>query len=215
MGILNSGIFGGFRKKTGPIIGRRSRGQNIITSLHHTSNKPRTDLQLDSQDKFGMLNMFLGNIAELVNIGFKSYVKKNSPVNAAYKYNYKHAFVLQQDQWILNYPMLVYSRGHVSGPQGAVAGLLSDPETGHLVAFSWQLQTQSDYCRFTDQATFLAYSPSMNRRFMAQDAADRYAQEFKLLLPPDFDAGPLHCYMSFRSKEGAQVGNSHYIGLLG
>jgi hypothetical protein len=215
MGILNSGIFGGFRKKTGPVIDRRSRGQNVVTSLHHRSNKPRTDQQLESQDKFGMLNVFLGNIAPLINVGFKPFVKKNSPVNAAYKYNYKHAFVLQDGKWTLDYPMLVYSRGHVSGPQAAHAALVSDPETGRAVVFSWQLQPQSAYCRFTDRATFLAYSPSMGRRITAQDAADRYAQGFTLLLPPDFDGAALHCYLSFKSADGTQLGNSHYVGLLG
>ncbi|TKC06160.1 hypothetical protein [Pedobacter frigoris] len=62
MGIQKSEPFGGFYKKTGPIIGRRGRGMNIITGLHYKSNKPSTSGQLEVQDRFTLLNRFLAEI---------------------------------------------------------------------------------------------------------------------------------------------------------
>lgn len=213
MGILNSGIFGGFRKKTGPVVGRRSKGKNVITSLHHISTKPATAKQLEVQDRFSLLNSFLGSISPLIRTGFKTYAKKNSAVNAAFKFNYKHAFVLQGDNWALNFPALVYSRGHVSGPQGAKVLLLNEPGTGYVLDFSWELQPQSEYCRFTDKVSVLAYSPSVQQSFFRISLAERSDQGCQLTLPADFDGQELHYYMNFSSDDGKQPGNSHYLGL--
>src|SRR5215217_437588 len=163
MGILNTGIFGGFRKKTGPLIGRRSRNQNVITGLHHKSNKPTTEKQLVAQHKFALLNSFLSGITELLNLGFKKHTKNNSTANAAYTYNYPHAFLPQEESWVLNYPALVYSRGHVAGTQGVEITLVQNPDMRHEVVFKWALQAQSEYCQFTDRASFLVYSPTKQR----------------------------------------------------
>lgn len=34
MGIQANGMFGGFYKKTGPLIGKRSKGQNLVTAQY-------------------------------------------------------------------------------------------------------------------------------------------------------------------------------------
>ncbi|WP_285058549.1 DUF6266 family protein [Pedobacter ginsengisoli] len=208
MGILHSGLFGGFSKKTGPIVGRRRKGQNVITALHHPSNKAATAGQLDSRNKFSLLNIFLGGISPLLNAGFKKYARTKGAMAAAYSYNYGHAFaVVEGNQYAINYPMMVYSRGPVSGPLGAA---VQAADGG--ITFTWLPQSQSVYCRFTDKATFLVYIPSMEIAFTAIDASDRYAQAYWRELPPGVEGQEVHAYMSFASADGKLTGNSFYAG---
>lgn len=209
MGILYSGLFGGFSKKSGPVVGRRRNGQNIVTGLHHPSNKPATEEQLSSRQKFGILNIFLGRISPLLDIGFKKYAKRKGAMGAAYSYNYDHAFVRAGDGYVLNYPGMVYSRGPVSGPLGASAEAV---EGG--IRFTWLPQSQSVYCRFTDTATFLGYCPSKGVAFARIGITDRYAQTYFLQLPGDWSAADVHVYMNFNSADGKLTGNSVYIGKI-
>lgn len=206
MGILKSGLLGPFRKKTGPAIGRRHKGQNVITALHHKSNKPLTPLQLEAQEKFGLLSSFLNKIGQLVNPGFKQYAKRKSPVNTAFSYNYDHAFVKTGDNYLINYPKIVYSRGHIVVPSNARAV----PATGQIT-FSWQRQNQSAYCQHTDLASLLVYNPVKHTYVQLPDITDRYTGEYTMLLPLDFSGDTVHCYMSFASADGKLAGNSVYV----
>lgn len=209
MGILKSGPFGPFYNKTGPIIGRRHRKQNVITSLHHASNKPFTAAQLESQLKLALLNSFLSKIDGLVNMGFKAVTKNNSPVNQAFSYNYDHAFVKDGDSFLINYPGIVYSRGHIDTPESP--NVVANPGS---ITFSWLPQNQSAYCQFTDKASFLVYNPAKQTRIILPNVTNRYAKEHMLEMPGDFIGDPVHCYMNFSSADGKKNGDSMYISSL-
>lgn len=95
MAIINDGILGPFNNKVETVIGRKFRGLDIMTGLYEkrTNNPPTLD-KLRQQARFGLLNSFLSDISTLVNPGFKNYVKKGqSPINAAFSYNFAHAFI--------------------------------------------------------------------------------------------------------------------------
>jgi hypothetical protein len=213
MGILRSGIFGGFRKKAGPLVGRRVRGQNIITGLHHPSTKTPTQKQLDAQMKFSLLTSFLSAISELVNIGFKHYAKNRSPLNVAYSYNSDNAFVLEDDQYLLNYPKIIYSRGHIEPPDSARV-VLERSSSVRSIKFSWSPQGQSAYCQYTDLGSFLVYNPANMKAVTALNTIDRYALGYTVVLPPDFEDGTVHCYMNFASANEKIMGDSVYVGVI-
>lgn len=216
MGILRSGLLGPFSKKTGAVIGRRHRGQNVMTGLHEKSQKPPSESQLDERFKFGLLNNFLSNIDQLVNIGFKRYAKIKSPSNAAYSYNVDHAFVSQGTSWQINFPKMVYSRGQVDTPDGATATLASGTVDvlSTEILFSWDAQKQTASCQYTDMASFLVYNASKNKAMILKNKVDRYAQSYRLTLPVDFIGDTLHCYMNFNSADGKQTGDSLYLAEL-
>nr|WP_121271553.1 DUF6266 family protein [Pedobacter schmidteae] len=207
MGILQSGPLGPFRKKTGPIVGRNHRGKNVITSLPEETIKPPTKLQLETQNKFGLLSHFLSNIGELANIGFKKYVKGNSVANAAFKYNYQRAFVKNGDIDELQYSKLVYSRGRVVTPDEVHLTV-----TTGSITFSWLPQNQSAYCQFTDLASFLVYNTTKKLAVIAINAVSRYAHAYEIAIPVDYLGDRLHCYMNFDSANGKLTGDSMYVG---
>ncbi|TKC09621.1 DUF6266 family protein [Pedobacter frigoris] len=211
MGILRKGLLGPVKNKTGAVIGRQHRGQNVLTGLQNPSTKPPTEKQLEERRKFGMLNSFLSDIDKLVNVGFKHYAKIKTPVNVAYSYNVDHAFVKQGEEWQLNFPEMVYSRGHVDTPEGATVAPDADV---HTVLFSWLAQKQTASCQFADQASFLMYNASKNKALILINATNRYALSYPLTLPAEFFGDTLHCYMNFNSADGKQSGDSMYLGEL-
>ena len=207
MGIQKSGIIGPFRNKVGPVAGRRHRGQDLIIPLPRLSNKPATAKQLVNQYLFGLLNAFLSMIDSLVNPGFKAFIKNNSPVNAAFSYNYKHAFVKEGGEYRINYPKILYSRGHIVTPEGAQMA-----SSEGKITFSWDSQIQSAYCQYTDLASFMVYNPAKDDFLVLQGTASRRSQSFEMKMPLEHVGDTVHCYMSFASADGKLQGDSWYVG---
>ncbi|WP_256004897.1 DUF6266 family protein [Pedobacter deserti] len=219
MGIIDSGILGGFRNKTGPVSGRKHMGQDVITSAYRKSKKPLTPAQLYEQEKLGMLSSFLNSISMLTDPGFKKFAKKMSAVNAAVSYNYPKAFLYSEDYQPdmkehlpglieLNYPALVYSRGDIASPDG-----LRIRRDGDIVTFSWAARQQSQYCQHTDLASVLVYFPQAKRVLIKHNAAQRHQLGLEVKVPHSFN-GLLHCYISFTSADEKITGNSKYAGWL-
>jgi hypothetical protein len=209
MGILKSGIVGPVRNKTGPAVGRMHNGINVVTGPYRASDKPPTALQLDAQGKFGLFSGFLSDIDDLIKVGFKQFSKGKDPVNVASAYNYDHAFLVDETGFTLNYPELMYSRGYILPAESPA--MLALPGQ---IEFNWLPQQQSMYCQYTDMATFLVYNPAKGYSVKKTLATDRYAQGYMLDLREDFVGDPVHCYMSFASKDGKLQGNSTYLGQL-
>jgi hypothetical protein len=177
MGIQKSGIIGPFRNKIGPAVGRRHMGQDLILPLPRITPRPATESQLEARQKLGLLNGFLSTIAMLVEPGFKAYVKHNTPVNAAFSYNYPHAFVKEEDELLLNYPKMVYSRGNIVTPEGVQLS-----SAGTEITFSWLNHKQSAYCQYTDVGSFLVYNPAKDQFSVAQAHVERRVESFSMVM---------------------------------
>lgn len=208
MGILVSGILGPMKNKTGAVIGRIHRGQNVITQLYKIKNpnRKRSDAQLATELSFGILNNFLSNIQGLVDIGFRKKVKHNSPVNAAYAYNFKNAFLDVNGQIVLDYPNLVYSVGNIEGPESPI--LNTD---GSSLFLSWDDMPQSEYCSYSDLATVLVYDPSEKGDLIFENVCPRSDLSVQLDISP-FIGKDVHCYISFCSANEKSRGDTVYLG---
>ena len=207
MAIQKSGIIGPFRNKIGPVYGRSHMGQDLILPLPRITTKPATEKQQEKRHMLGLLNSFLNMVDALVNPGFKAFVKNNSPVNAAFSYNYDHAFVKEGEEYRLDYPKLVYSRGHIATPEGAELS-----SAGGHITFSWHHQNQSAYCQYTDLASFMLYNPSKDDFLVFPATVSRRVQSFTLQMSPECEGDSVHCYMSFASANGKMQGDSLYVG---
>ncbi|MEJ7560729.1 MAG: DUF6266 family protein [Pedobacter sp.] len=198
------------KNKTGAVIGRMHRGQNVITQLYkkRKRRRKRSKGQLSSQDRLGKLSTFLSNIHQLVDIGFKKMVKHNSAVNAAHSFNYDHAFIEVGEKLELNYPKLVYSLGDVEGPESPHLGY----EEG-ILRLSWFDMPQSQYCQYSDLATVLVYEPTEQDSVVFDNICLR--SDLNVLLDIScFIGKEVHCYVCFSSEDGKHQGNSVYLGLV-
>ena len=209
MGILNSGIFGGFSNKTGANVGRRVNGQNVVTGLHHPSTKPPNEVQRTQTKRISLLAQFLGPISPLIAIGFKQFTKKNSAFNAAFKFNYKTAFVMVGAEHHINYPKIIYSKGNVCKPC-----CLRVAAAPGFIRFSWVAEVQTMFGRINDRATFLIYNAHKNIFMAERNAALRQDLVYQFAVPADFAGNELHCYMNFNNENGKLTGESVYGGQI-
>lgn len=209
MGILKKGILGGVKNKVGAVVGRKHRGQDILTGLHRISTTKKTAGQVVQQDRFGMLNSFLAELKELTALGFKRFAKKRSTSNEAFSYNYGHAFVAQGEGFAINYPKIVYSRGPVSTVNCPTVTL-----SEKKVLFAWLPETENEYARATDKATFLIYSEDDQEASYCMNAASRADLGFSFTLNEGVTGPGLHCYMSFSNESGKLTGDSVYVGTV-
>ena len=210
MGILPQGIHGPMINKTGAVIGRMQKGQNIIVGLYkkRTSKRVMTSNQTSSNNRLGLLSSFLSDISDFVNEGFKKMVKHNSPVNAALSYNYDHAFIESDGISVLNYPKMVYSIGDVEPPESPKIECLDG-----LMELSWFDMPQSKFCQYADRASVLIYDPVEHQCVAFQNMCSR--SDLSVLLDVSTLIGTLvHCYVCFTSADGKKQGNSLYLGLV-
>jgi hypothetical protein len=210
MGIIRKGILGPMVNKTGAVIGRMHRGQNVLVQLYkeRSADKPSTEGQVAAQDRLGKLSSFLSNIRNMVDIGFKKMVKHNSPVNAALSYNSSHAFIQVGEEQELNYAQLVYSIGDDEGPESP----LLEYEDG-VLNISWYDMEQSRYCQYSDLATILIYEPIIGDNTSFNDICPR--SDLNVLLDiSSFIGKEVHCYICFSSADGKYQGTNVYLGFI-
>jgi len=210
MGILTGGILGPMKNKTGTVIGRIHRGQNVVTQLYkrRKRRKKKSKEELASQARLGLLSSFLSEIHDLVEIGFKKMVKHNSPVNAAFTYNYDRAFIEIGEVLVLNYPELIYSLGDVEGPESPALEYLNG-----FLNISWYDGPQSKYCQYSDQATVLVYEPAGHDLTIFSKECKRSDLQVSLAID-EFIGKEVHAYICFASADGKYQGKSVYLGLV-
>lgn len=207
MGIQHWGAFGGFQKKTGPLVGHWTNGQNVITALPHPSQVPATASQTDQRSRFGIMVSFVRQFNSLCKLGFK-FVKKEK--ESSYNCSMRENFPAISDvaPFVIDYSKISYSKGtlqRVYMPTVATA-------TGG-VKFEWEMQPPpSGSTAGTDKACFMVYHPGLELFAIAQAVVPRTALSYDMLLPVDFLGSNVNCWMSFEAADGKNVSDSIYIG---
>ncbi|TKC09537.1 DUF6266 family protein [Pedobacter frigoris] len=184
MGILTKGIFGGFVNKTGPLVGRNVKGQNLITGLHHKSNKKISIAQHNQNLKFTLVIEFLKPIKGLIASGFKYVAKEGIAFNEVVSYNFKWAVTGSDGTYLIDYSAMLYSKG---GLEGSLNPNVTLTDIDKLL-FTWQL---TNHCDYNDEATFLVYSEDNKLFSSAVNAVKRSKCEFLMELPRGFY--PVNC----------------------
>nr|WP_068893085.1 DUF6266 family protein [Pedobacter panaciterrae] len=211
MGIIRQGILGGFRNKTGSVVGAYWRKLDVIRGLPRKSAKPPTEAQLNQQFKFGLVTGFLSWLRDLIDVGFKSVTSSSaSPMNYAVAYHLKNAIIGVAPNFTIDYPKILFSKGKLELP--ADADVTSEP--GSELVFNWDTGGLDDkYIDATDKLSILIYNPVLDRFVKLTNAALRSAGTFTLNVPPTFATHQVYCYISFNSaKTKSLVSNSFYLG---
>lgn len=209
MGIQHWGAFGGFQKKTGPLVGHWTNGQNVITALPHPSQVPATESQTNQRSRFGIMVSFVRQMNSLLKPGFKNAKKeKESSFNAALRENFPA--ISNVFPFTINYSKIVYSKGTLErvylGSAATNAGGLK---------FEWEMQPlPAGSTAGTDKASFMVYDPNLDLFVIAQSTVARSVLSYDMLLPADFSGNMVSCWMSFEAADGKNVSDSIYLGAV-
>lgn len=207
MGIQDKGAFGGFRNKTGALVGRILKGQNVITAMPVKSKKAATQKQIDQRMRFGLVTHFLAWLRNLVVPGFQDREQRQSPMNKAVQYNLRYAVTGTSPQFSIDYPRVVFSQGKCPLP----ANLSAQALTGGKIGFSWGLSNLGNYGQPTDQVNLVVYSLQKAQFVVLEKAATRQEGSFDMQLPVEYTGDEVYCYLNFVSADGKVVSNSAYI----
>jgi hypothetical protein len=212
MGILRQGVLGGFRNKTGTVVGANYRGQDTIRGLPRISKKAPSKGQLDQRMKFGLVTKFLSRISHLINPGFAAATGITSPMNEAVDYHLNNAITGVSPNFSLDLTKLKFSSGKLL----TADDLLVESTTPGKLKFSWTHDSQdSSEVDSKDLLTVLAYNPSKGRFVSMRTQVPRSAKTYSLSIPANFSLDLLHCYLSFNSTGIRNlVSDTQYAGTV-
>ena len=210
MGIIRQGILGGFRKKTGSVIGAYWRTLDVIRGLPRISGKAATPAQLLQRAKFRIVTSRLSPIGPIIQTGFKAKSKVATPMNLAVAYHLENAITMLAGEPNLDWAKLKYSEGKVMVPfdisvATGAAGSLD---------FEWKnVGTESRLKAGTDRVTVLVYNEMKDHYVFYENIVARSAGSYNMVLPAEFSEDLVHAYISFNSTtEKELVSNSVYLG---
>lgn len=213
MGIIKQGILGGFRKKTGTVVGAFFRDLNVIRALPRASGKPASPAQIIQRSRFALVISFLSSFSDLIEMFYSNRSASNSPMNEAVAYHLKEAITTVGSDIEMDYTKVKFARGKLELP--ATMRLAATVEG--KVDFEWTNvgSTNLKYRDASDMANLLVYNPAKKQFVSLMNAAPRSAEVFKLQLPMEFGEDYVHCYINFSStlKKGL-VSNSQYVGKI-
>ncbi|MES2454158.1 MAG: DUF6266 family protein [Bacteroidota bacterium] len=210
MGIIRGGILGGFRKKTGAVIGAYWRSLDVIKGLPRKSNKPPTEDQMNQRIRFGLITGFLSWISPLIEVGYKALSGVETPMNVAVSYHLENAVTGVAPNFTIDYPKVMFSRGKLFLPDNIALATTEDAQ----LDISWtNLGPDDRFKDATDRLTVMVYNPAKSKFVTVRSVVARSAQSYDLMLPANFSGDNVHCYVSFSSvKIKNMVSESYYLG---
>jgi hypothetical protein len=210
MARISKGILGGFVGRVGTVIGSERNGQYIISSIPKKSTKAPTNAQISQRNKFGIAVGFLQPINQLLKLGYKPTDQRLSSFNEAMSYFIQNSIAGTMDNYVVDYPNVLISRGALSPAFNAV-GASANP--GEL-KINWSTAAMSGLSNPNDETICLIYNPAKSFHFISNVSALRSTGELSVLLPDDFSGDVVHCWIGFLSSDKKERSTSAYVGLV-
>lgn len=205
MGIIEKGANGPFRGKAGSVIGSSWRKINYIKGLprfpkqHTPSAKQATQRQ-----KFILLTHFLRPLSKLLELGFRKYTDRATGYNAAFRFNYDHAFVETGEAITLNYSALQFSEGTLYPAGGERAWT-----EGHVLYITWDPNTYGMGGAVDDVVYITGYHP-LEDFFVSEQECIRGDGGARIDLNGLSPAG-MHVWLFFTNRQQTQVSKTVYV----
>ncbi|HKG05028.1 MAG TPA: DUF6266 family protein [Pedobacter sp.] len=209
MGIQLWGAFGGFRKKTGALVGKWLNGQNVISAIPHPSEKAPSVGQLNARAKFKLLVTWLSWVSPVVRVGFQNArEEKQSGFNAAFAYNYQNAISGVGPAYVIDYDEVLLAKGRLSNGYNLAMATTEDAQ----LDFSWTAYVANGLGAPTDLATVVVYNPVKAEFTVAVGAAPRSALSFDMSVPSMWSGDTVYPWVFFVSADGKLNSDSKFQG---
>ena len=211
MGLIKQGILGGFRKKTGTVVGAFWRKLDVIRALPRSNGKAPTQLQLNQQIKFGLVTSFLSNISSLIDEGFKNSGSIATPMNLATSYHLREAITGIEPNFELDLSKLKFSTGKLELPDQFNLDVIA----GGIITLTWTHTAQDDkLIDGTDVLYVLVYNPIKQRFVKLKTIITRTELTYDVEVPANFIGDEVHVYVGFQSvKKKMLHSDSAYLGV--
>ena len=204
------GPFSGYKNLVGNLVGTSWRGLDIVKGRPRISGKAKTQAQLDQQAKFRLVTQALAPLGPTINLGFKSFDKISTQMNAAVRYNLEHGVIGASPNFTFDYTKLQFSYGTLLDGNDTAINTIP----GSKMRFFWPTLGLPDEC-LTDKATVVVYAPAIDRWAKLENAAYRTAGEFTLQMTAAFMGQEVMCFICFiSSKNPSKASMTNYLGTI-
>lgn len=207
MSTFNKGILGAFSGKTGSVVGATWKGRPVMRSLPAKSSKPKTQAQLDQQEKFSLAVNLLAGMAELLKTSFKSYTTHVSGFNAAVSYNIRRAITGAASPFSIDYSLVQVGLGGLTNASAPTATAVA----GNAVKFDWLDNSGTGKALGTDIPVLVAFCPETGRSVYVMEGGQRSGLS-QTLDTSIFAGKTVETWLAFLSADKKQSSDSVYTG---
>jgi len=212
MGKYLKGILGPFSGLVGTVVGATWNGIEVLRSRPKKSSKAPTAAQMKQRDTFALMSDFLGELQDVISVGFQAYHKGQTPYNAAFKLNIENAVTGVYPAIAIDYPEVELSKGNLLEVPFIAMATTEDAQ----LDLSWVNNADSgnpDDTNGTDKVTFVAYNPAKQQLAKRKGVALRSAQLYDMSVPAMWSGDEVYVWAFFVKANGKQVSDSYYVGM--
>jgi hypothetical protein len=166
-------------------------------------------LQIQQHAKFRLMNALLNPLTKFLNITYNNLAVDMSGYNKAFSYNVKNAITGVYPEFMIDYPMVLVSRGDLPNVQSTN---VSSPIAESL-KFSWTDNSGKGKAKSTDMAFAAVYNEENGQWCYEMNLSARNKGECIMDLSL-FKAKVVHSYFGFISADEKEVTDSIYTGLV-
>jgi len=210
MGTIKKGILGGFSGKVGTVVGASWKGIAYMRSPPQKVRNPRTEPQMMQRTKFAVTLNFLKPLNGLLRTGWKLYVHRQSPINAAMSFTIANAITGAYPNYAIDPSKVYISRGGLTPALNASA----TPSAGSSIIFDWEDNSGTSIAKQTDKALLAVVNPDKSEAVYDTTGATRVETTLSVNLPADWVGADVETYIGFISEDGREVANSVYLGTI-
>ncbi len=213
MGIIRQGILGGFKGKTGTVIGGTWKGISYMRGLSQSQHDSKTEAQLLQRAKFKMMVQTLRPMSPVVNIGFKYYAERMTSRNAAMKYNIRACLTgTAPENLQINWELLTFALGPLTGASQMQATY--DSRVSSFIV-SWSNEAGKAKADDDDVALVLVYNATQSDAISVVRGTKRSDLSLSIMRPRYWKEGDeCNVYLAFTSSDGDIISNSHWVGAV-
>jgi hypothetical protein len=205
MGVIKSGILGGFSGKVGAVVGTSWKGIDVMKKLPAKVANPQTTPQTNQRNKFKGVVEFASAInSAIIKPLWDRFAQRKSGNNAFVQANIDNF----NTSGVLSAPStLEISKGKMTATPilTAVADISSD-----TVNITWSDTLTDNFQAATDRAYFVAYNITTGEIGQIGGAEARNESGSQLTLGVN-TSDVIHCWLAFRRVDGTVVSDTSYL----
>ncbi|UKT62163.1 DUF6266 family protein [Pedobacter mucosus] len=207
MATFKNGILGGFSGKVGSVVGFQL-GDKFVMRAMPRSRSAFTEKELENQQKFRMVQLYLSPFKDLLRVGFNNYYTKTGGFRAALSYTRKEAIKQDDDGICIDHELIKISGGNLApaiNPEVEIA-------THKEITIRWDTYNLN-YLNESDQLMLLVYDPTSRAVCMRIfNGTFRKAGEFRVLPPQKLFDTQVNIYIGFVAADRNSQSDSQYLG---
>ncbi len=217
MGILNHGIFGPQKGRTGNVIGSFWKKINILRIRPESYHDANNHQQQDQRMRFNLINDFASLNKTLIKIGFSIESNSSSAFNRATKYNMIHAITGTYPDLKLDINLARISTGDLEGLE---LPIVSSPQA-KTIRIEWHDNSGHGYAKATDNVFITIIDETIEDAFINDTMIKRSYRVATIELPQKW-SGRNVAVMAFTASEmvintaksKCQISNSAVLGKI-